>query len=242
MRDTVLIDGDILAFQVASAAEVPTEFADDIWVLWADAKLARKQCDDAIEAIMTMTDTTQYEIALTGGNNFRYGISDSYKSNRRGKRKPMILSHLREYLTDRHNAQTVEKLEGDDLLGIWLTGEYKDTGVMYSADKDLRTVPGYHYADGLIEEVTPEAARKFFYTQVLTGDATDGYKGCPGVGPVKAQRVLEEDCSWEAVVSLYESKGLTEEDALVQARLAYILHNHNFNNGKITHWEPTEGQ
>lgn len=241
MASTVLIDGDILAFQVASAAEVPTEFSDDLWVLWADAKEARHKIDEALEAIMTMTDTTQYELAMTGGNNFRYTISDTYKSNRRGKRKPLILSHLREYMLDKLGAKQADKLEGDDLLGIWMTGEYADDGVIYSADKDLKTIAGRHYQDGFIVDITPKEARRFFYTQVLTGDPTDGYKGCPTVGAVKAARILDEECTWEAVVAAYEKQGLTADDALVQARLAYILHNHNYSNGKITHWSPPEG-
>ena len=30
----------------------------------------------------------------------------------------------------------------------------------------------------------------FLYTQVLTGDTVDGYKGCPKIGKVKAAKIL----------------------------------------------------
>ena len=39
-------------------------------------------------------------------------------------------------------------------------------------------------------------ANRWLYTQVLTGDAVDGYKGCPRIGKVKAERALM-DCENE---------------------------------------------
>ena len=67
---------------------------------------------------------------------------------------------------------------------------------------------------------------------MLTGDATDGYKGLPGCGPKGAIKVLGEPptgdysdiaSAWEWVVGAYARKGLTEDDAIVQARVARIL-------------------
>ena len=44
--------------------------------------------------------------------------------------------------------------------------------------------------------------------QTLIGDLTDGFGGCPGVGGVKAQRVLANkkgiEEMWEAVVAEYK--------------------------------------
>ena len=72
--------------------------------------------------------------------------------------------------------------------------------------------------------------------QTLTGDTVDCYPGCPGVGPVKAQRILDEDGDeydlWLNVVMAFEKAGLTEEDALVQARLARILTTSDYNYDK----------
>lgn len=239
----VLIDGDILIFQVASAAEQPTDFGDDMWVLWADAAEARKAVDNAIDAILTLTGADDYIPCLTGKNNFRYRVSDTYKSNRSGKRKPMLLKHLREYLTEKHNAIMLDDMEGDDVIGILATGEERQDCIIYSADKDLKTIEGLHYDDGLMTEITPLEASLYFYTQVLTGDTTDGYKGCPQVGAVGAAKILDgcetDSDMWAAVVAAYEKKGLTAADAIVQARQAYILKAHNINkNGSIIMWEP----
>lgn len=233
----VLIDADILAFQVASKAEVATQFDDDMWVLWADAKQARNEVDDAIEAIKYTTGRDEVVLCLSGKNNFRYSVCDSYKSNRSGKRRPMILRHLREYMIDMYDAQVVDGLEGDDLIGILATGEYKDDHLIYSADKDLKTVPGTHW-HGMDVDIEEDEARRYFYRQVLTGDVTDGYKGCPGVGPVKADKLLDADCSWQTIVAAYEKAGLAISDALTQARLAFILHASHFKNGKPVLWTP----
>ena len=236
----VLIDADILAFKVASAAETPTQFDDDLWVLWADGKQARREIDDAVEGIKFVTGQDEAILCLSGKNNFRYKVSDTYKANRVGKRRPMILPHLREYMLDAYDAVALEGLEGDDLIGILATGEHRDDHLIYSADKDLKTIPGTHWDDGLEIKISEADALRFFYKQVLTGDVTDGYKGCPGVGPVKADKLLDEDCSWETIVAAYEKAGLSEDDAIVQARLAYILHATHYHNGKPVPWTPPE--
>lgn len=235
----VLIDADIMAFQIAATAEVPTQFSDDLWVLWADGKQAVREVDMAVEGIKKATGHDEAVLCLTGSNNFRYAVSDTYKFNRTGKRKPMILGHLRDYMREKHDAYSLPGLEGDDLIGILATGDYIDDHLIYSADKDLKTIPGNHW-DGMEVTITPSDATRFFYTQVLTGDTTDGYKGCPGVGPVKAARLLDEDCSWKTVVQAYEKAGLSEVDAIVQARLAFILHASHYTGSAPILWTPPE--
>ena len=59
--------------------------------------------------------------------------------------------------------------------------------------------------------------------QTLTGDSTDGYSGCPSVGDKTARKILGDNPTWGDVISAYEKRGLTEQDAMVQARVARIL-------------------
>ena len=77
--------------------------------------------------------------------------------------------------------------------------------------------------------------------QILTGDRVDGYPGCPGVGEKTADKILkgvDPKDRWEHVVKAYEKKGLDEEDALVQARLAKILQKEYFDkDGNVVLWE-----
>ena len=78
----------------------------------------------------------------------------------------------------------------------------------------------------------PVAARYKLAEQVLTGDSTDGYSGCPGIGPKRAGGILSKvknEQYWPAIVETYEAAGCTEEDAIRNLRLANILKADNWN-------------
>jgi DNA polymerase-1 len=124
----------------------------------------------------------------------------------------------------------MEWLEADDVLGIKATakpGEF----IVATIDKDLRQIPGklYNWTKGKIENISLEDADFFFFTQLLTGDSTDGIKGIPGVGQKRAVAHLEgwhgvpPDQIWAHCLELYDEKGLSYDYALQQARLVRIL-------------------
>ena len=119
-----------------------------------------------------------------------------------------------------------------------------------SIDKDMRTVPGLHFrmcrAGEEVVEVSEEEADHTHLMQTLTGDRTDGYPGCPGVGPVSAARILSAEFApgetpWDAVVAAYEKKGLTEADALMNARVARICRvaDYDFKKKEVILWNPS---
>jgi DNA polymerase-1 len=128
----------------------------------------------------------------------------------------------------------VDGLEGDDVLGIWQTRAPEGATIIVSADKDMATIPGRHalfnsnenkwFETGTISE---DDANYFWMMQTLTGDTADGYKGLPGTGPVKAEKILVGKTTleelWTGVVQAYEKAGLHVDDAILQARLARIL-------------------
>ena len=77
----------------------------------------------------------------------------------------------------------------------------------------------------------------------VANHVVDGFKGLPGVGPVAATKILmglKRVQLWPAVVAAYEEKGLTEEDALVQARVSRILRttDFNFKSKSVKLWTP----
>ena len=87
--------------------------------------------------------------------------------------------------------------------------------------------------------------------QALTGDTVDGYAGCPGVGPVAAEKILKEfmaeeafdvKAAWSAVVEAYSKKGLGEEEALTQARVARICRaeDYDFKRKTVKLWTPVK--
>lgn len=241
----ILIDADILAYQVASSSEEVFEF-NGRYVLHADLNDGKREVENAIEYIMEQLDGDDYKLCLTHPYNFRKDVLESYKANRSDKRKPMILGPLRDYMVEKHKAEMYHGLEGDDIIGILASAPgWRGSGmemIIYSADKDLKTVPGlwWNAQEARVDVITePEANYNFFY-QTLVGDTTDNYKGCPNVGPVKATKILDAGPTWEAVVRTYEKAGLTEEDALQQARCARILRHgeYDFDQQKVKLWTP----
>jgi len=239
---TVLIDADILCYQIASNLEEVFEF-NGRHVLHADLNDGIRELENSVDWIMEMVDADDNVMALTHPYNFRKDVLESYKAQRSGKHKPMLLPGLREYILEEMNGEMWHGCEGDDILGILGSDpQQEEERVIYSADKDLKTIPGLYWdpEDGLIGETTEAEADYMWLFQTLTGDPTDNYKGCPKVGPVKAQKVLEGDPSWEAVVETYVKAGLTEADALVQARCARILRygEYDFEKEKVKLWSP----
>jgi DNA polymerase-1 len=150
---------------------------------------------------------------------------------------------LKQWLREHRPVIEWPTLEGDDVCGILATEPYKGKRTVASIDKDLANIPGtlFNPRTEATHQITEESARIWHLMQTLTGDPTDGYKGCPGIGEIKAAKLLgEHGLSWSAVVYAYESKGLTEADALVQARVARILRHTDYNRdtGEVTLWCP----
>lgn len=240
MAATLLIDGDIILYQISSALEKSIHWGDDWWTLSVDFREAKAVIDQEITDLMTQLDADSVVIALSDPSlNFRKDIHPNYKGNRKGTRKPVVYVPLKEYLQDTHITATYSNLEADDVMGI-LSSTYKDA-IIVSDDKDMKTIPGrlYRPCADTLEDISIEEADRYHLTQTLTGDIVDGYKGCPGIGPKTAEKILKEG-TWDEVVAAYEKAGLTEEDALVQARLARILRIENWDpkTEEITLWNP----
>lgn len=237
---TALIDGDILLYQVANACEEAIDWGDDIWTMHGDFKFAKQVMESELVSLTKAAKCQDSIVFLSGSrpNNWRLNLLPSYKANRKGKRKPLTYKPLRAHLESNFECGCVDILEADDLLGLHALEDV----VIVSDDKDLLSIPATVYRPNTDEriEVSQEDADRFHLLQTLTGDAVDGYRGCPGVGPVAANRILDADCSWGAVVQAYEKQGLTEQDALVQARVARILRVGEFDweRMEVILWQP----
>ena len=243
MRRTLLIDADITIYKVASKNEVPTRFFNGLWVLWADEEKTKWDFDDQIKSIIEETEADDYMLCLTSPTNFRKDILPSYKGNRKDTRKPMMLPFLRDHVMANHPYDMRSGLEGDDLLGILATHPDREgEHVIYSADKDMKTIPALLWDDDekVVVVNTLEQADRYWLTQALTGDVTDGYKGAQKIGAVGARKILDNDCSWEAVLAAFIKQGHTEQEALQQAQVARILRYENYDlvTNTIGVWKP----
>lgn len=154
---------------------------------------AYQNLNQMVNKILSLADTEFYRVYLTGTGNFREEVATmhEYKGNRDKFHKPVYYQDLIKFLIEYHNAVIVEGIEADDALGIMQCGAREETWIA-TKDKDLRMIPGNHIDMNTWEtfHVTPEAGIRFFYHQLLTGDPTDNIKGVPGIGEIRASRIL----------------------------------------------------
>ncbi len=254
-----LLDSDIIAYAVAANSQQDFGFSaaggTDARVV--DKKQCWKLCDEVVQRNADAVKADSVVICLSDPKvNFRKELEPTYKENRKNTVKPELLMLAKEYLFEEYRSFIRPRLEADDVMGILATrptllGKGVDDVVIVSEDKDMRTIPARVYnpnhADVGIMDITPTEANQFLMWQTICGDPTDGYPGCPRVG---AKSVYAEDAleitdpleMWDNVLMAYGSRGLTEEDAVHQARLARILRaeDYNFKRKTIRLWNPTK--
>lgn len=194
-------------------------------------EIACMEVDQMINKTIVDTQATEWNIYLTGPGNFRYTIYPEYKANRIKMPTPKHLKEVKAHVLRSWGAILATGCEADDLLGIEQK-THTDTCIC-SIDKDLNQIDGKHYHPGitrngkwLVEphfyDVSPEEALRFFYYQLLIGDSTDNIKGAVGIGPKKAEKILEGlKTPWDYynIVKDYFS---CEEELLMNARVLYI--------------------
>lgn len=245
----LLADGDILAYRAAAACSEYVSFEGDEEGTWiTDLAGAIEKLDEDIEKALDLIEPDKFVVPVSDSLNFRTSFFPAYKANRDPAKRPPILSDVKKYLQQTYDAPVWKHLEADDVIGI--VASSNPEAVIWSLDKDLYTIPGRMIRAAEIEEgytvvETSEAEADWFWMyQTLTGDAADNYKGCPGIGPKRAEKILQ-DCTtleemWEAVVEAYRSKGFGPRLALQQARCARILRAPDWNpkTCEVRLWEP----
>lgn len=211
---TLLLDGDMIAWRIAFHPERVAQRA----VNWIEKQLAELCADRVVVAFSDIT-----------GRYFRHDLCPNYKPRR--SEQPPALAEAMDAMGTAFPMRRISGLEADDVLGILATcPTMKGTRVIVSGDKDLRSIPGFHYNPFCeprtgITEITEQQADFNHLWQTLTGDGGDGYPGCPRIGPVKARKILwgERHQWWPQVRFAFRNAGLSEADAVLQARLARIL-------------------
>lgn len=244
-----LLDGDLIAYRIAAALEHTIDWGDDVWTLHSDLSEAKRVLDNQIATFIETLGVTKVRCAVSGKGNFRKILSPDYKANRKDKRLPIVFKPLLDYMVETYDGFRKDGIEADDVLGIWQTKAKPGETVIVSGDKDMATIPGCHYnwlKDEGIRRVTEAEATRFHMLQTLMGDTADNVPGCPGCGPVKADKILgPETCPvmmWEAVCDAFIKAGQTPADALLNARLVRILQkdDYNFSTGEVIYWNPPQ--
>jgi len=241
----LIIDGDFIPYRVGYSLDSDATFEQ-----------AKSKTDDVLKQLIETAGTNEYIAYLGGKNNFRYNLVKSlpeelmtpiYKGNRSSE-KPLHFYEIRNYLKENYGFYTVDGIEADDACAITLT-TLKSNGLLLSTDKDVLQVPGYHIqlkpsgAEHL--EVNEEGTlilaenrkkvigtgAKLLWSQMLTGDGVDNFKGVPKCGPVKAVSLLENETSKTIPGIVYnEFKNAYKEHAEIMYKftwnLAYMLRSH----------------
>ena len=212
------IDGDVVAYAVGFKSQDDT-LEEALTAVDATLQTIINSCGD--EGIIYLTDS---------GSNFRIDEASSafpYKGHRKDAEKPKHLEAIRQYMIDKYDAKLQVGQEADDALAI---GAVQHGHGIATIDKDLDGVPGYHYnwKHERTYYVTEVEADRFFYTQLLTGDATDNIPGlfkrtgAKAMAKIKAPlEELEKPAEmYQYVKQVYmdavESKGMTSDERDVE--------------------------
>lgn len=223
---------------------------DQNHVRFANENKAWKVLSEMVERIFERFDTRDHTVCFSNEErtNFRYAVDPTYKNNRSESVKPICYRTMLERMKNEYTWKDFHNLEADDVMGMLATQPTKSQKIIVSQDKDMKTIPATVWTGKDLLHISEQEADYWHMFQTLVGDTSDGYKGCPGVGKVKAEKLLNEAMEktavmWPAVVALYEKVGLTEQDALTQARLARILRWSDWDNVKKEPilWSPTKG-
>lgn len=216
----ILIDGDMLVYRVGFACD---EESPNVATQTLDNYLS--------EMVMDLSDHyTTSIVYLTGKGNFRdeVAITQPYKGNRDNTRVPVHKNLLRDFMVSEWNAQVVDGIEADDAIAMKAT-ELDHKAIICSLDKDFKQVPCsmYDYTKKVLTAVKKDDAMRWLYKQALMGDRVDNIPGIHGIGPKKADKIIDPcTTEWECYstcLTHYKDNELDEDRLLESLQLLYLL-------------------
>lgn len=244
MSGLALIDADLYLYRAAAGAVRQVEWGPDVWTYLCDHQAARNSFEELLDWVHEQLPDHDQLLCWGASTNFRYAFMPSYKAARRKQVRPAGYGELREWAMGAFPSADRPALEGDDVVGILSN---TPGAVIVSGDKDMKQLPGQHLQqDGSFLQQDQHAADLCFYLQALTGDHTDGYPGCPGIGPARGLKLLEpvagdEEQLWRQVVNTYRKAGATDRTIIANALCARILHPGDIDDSDphtIRYWRP----
>ena len=236
----ILCDADFIVYKACAAAETEVDFGNDVILVTSSFRDAYSATKRELTKLQNKLGTfSDIILFFSDSVNFRKKILPEYKGHR-NRKKPCGYKRVINALKDEYKVIIKPTLEADDAMGIYST-KYPGN-IIASPDKDMRQIPGQLYNFDETFTIEPNQGAKWHLIQSLAGDQTDGYAGVPGIGVKRAVSLFEEHgYSWKTVVKAFKEKGLTEDDALVNARLARILtaNDYDFITKQPILWTPT---
>jgi len=234
----LLIDADYIVYKACAGAEDEIDWGDDVITVVSKFSEAMKNVERDLTRIKGefMWDVPEMILFFSDSKNFRKKIYPEYKGHR-NRKKPCGYRRVITELGKRYELIRLPELEADDSMGIYATEH--PGNIIVSPDKDMRQIPGKLFDMKETVTIEPEEGRRWHLIQSLAGDQTDGYSGCPGIGIKRAVTLFEEGgYNWDVVVKAFKAKELGEDVALMNAQLAKILTNKDYD-GQVIPWTPT---
>jgi len=235
----LLIDADFTVYKCCAAAESEIDFGDDVIIVTSKFSEAYACVMREIKKIQRHFGSFDDIILFfSSPDNFRKKIQGDYKGHR-NRKKPCAYKRVINKLKTEFEVITMPTLEADDAMGIYAT-KYPGN-IIVSPDKDMKQIPGmlYNFEESTL--IKPEEGAKWHLVQSAAGDNTDGYAGIPGIGIKRATQMFEEKgWSWKTLLDAFKEKGLSEDVALMNARLAKILTTDDYDHekGEPVLWNP----
>ena len=237
----LLIDADYIVYKSCAGAETEIDWGDDVILVTSKFSEAYNNVLRELNKIKNefIWDTPELILFFSDSKNFRKKIFGAYKGHR-NRKKPCGYRRVINELSNDHEVIKLPELEADDAMGIYATEH--PGNIIVSPDKDMRQIPGRLYNMDEMTTVTPTEGAKWHLIQTLAGDQTDGYSGVPGIGIKRAVTLFDEHgYNWQTVIKAFKDKELTEDDALMNARLARILTCTDYDSEKqaVIPWTPS---
>lgn len=235
----LLIDADFIVYKNCAAVETEVDFGDDVILVTSNFSDALAATNRELTRIKNKFGSfSEMILFFSDSINFRKQILESYKGHR-NRKKPCGYKRVINALREEYKVIIKPSLEADDAMGVYST-KYPGNCIV-SPDKDMRQIPGKLYNLDEVFTVKKDEGAKWHLIQALAGDQTDGYSGVPGIGVKRATTLFDESgYSWKTVLKAFTDKGLTEYDAITNARLARILtvDDYDFKNKCPILWTP----
>ncbi len=217
----ILIDADSIYFKLCCC----TKREKDI------RKGLKQKLKEITDNARHFSEEVELFIAVKGVDNFRFSVASDYKGQRKDLEADMkkALNYANNHLIDEYGAVSSTGMEADDLVSIW-AHECWANGLTYCVvhiDKDLDIIPGPHYNFDKKEvySISPDDGFRKFMHQCLTGDRADNIAGIKGIGPKKADKILEgvpANRMWSVVKQSWREHGYKGIDLIKAARLLWM--------------------
>ena len=197
-----------------------------------------ERIDKLIANTLDKTGSTSYYLFLSTGPYFRHNVNTDYK----GKRPSSPLKYLKtlkNYLKEQYYAESFTQVEADDMVSYvqhsFLNGKFPQfsKSIVCAIDKDVKKgIPGhtFDYKKNEFSYSTKEESSSFIHLQSIMGDSTDNIKGIPGVGEVKAGKLLEKvapelqaTVAYQSYLDFYKEPGQALHEYQKNFKQVYLL-------------------